>query len=69
MLYCKDIASIFSNNGEQKPVSVEICRTGTEGTFPRVKRPGLEADNSPPTSAEVKKICIYTSTPPYAIME
>jgi hypothetical protein len=27
-----------------------------------------EADHSPPTSAEVKKMWIYTSTPPYAVM-
>jgi hypothetical protein len=33
---------------------------------PRVKRPGLEADHSP-TSAKVKKMWIYTSTP-YAFM-
>jgi hypothetical protein len=33
---------------------------------PGVKRPGREADHSPPTSAEVKKTWIYTSTPPYA---
>jgi hypothetical protein len=33
-----------------------------------VKRPGLEADHSPPISAEVKKMWIYTSTPPYAFM-
>jgi hypothetical protein len=31
---------------------------------PGVKRPGREADNSPPTSAEVKKTWIYTSTSP-----
>jgi hypothetical protein len=35
---------------------------------PGVKRPGHEADHSPPTSAEVKKMWIYTSTPPYAFM-
>jgi hypothetical protein len=35
---------------------------------PTVKRPGLEADNSPPASAEAKKMWIYTSTPPYAFM-
>jgi hypothetical protein len=28
-----------------------------------VNRPGREADHSPPTSAEVKKMWIYTSTP------
>jgi hypothetical protein len=32
---------------------------------PGVKRPGREADHSPP-SPEVKNTCIYTSTPPYA---
>jgi hypothetical protein len=31
---------------------------------PAVKRKGREADHSPPTSAEVKKTWIYTSTPP-----
>jgi hypothetical protein len=29
-----------------------------------VKRPGREADHSPPSSAEVKNAWIYTSTPP-----
>jgi hypothetical protein len=32
---------------------------------PGVERPGREADRSPPTSAEVKKIWVYTSTLPY----
>jgi hypothetical protein len=31
---------------------------------PAVKQPGREADHSPPASAEVKKMCVYTSTPP-----
>jgi hypothetical protein len=35
---------------------------------PGVKRPRREADHSPPTSAEVKKMRIYTSTPPYAFI-
>jgi hypothetical protein len=33
-----------------------------------VKRQGREADHSPPTSGEIKKMFIYTSTPPYAFM-
>jgi hypothetical protein len=33
-----------------------------------VKRSGSEADHSPPTSAEVKKMWICTSTLPYASM-
>jgi hypothetical protein len=38
------------------------------GLSPGVKRPGLEADHSPPTSAEVKKTWVYTSTSPYVFM-
>jgi hypothetical protein len=30
-----------------------------------VKRPGREFDHSPPASSEVKRMWIYTSTPPY----
>jgi hypothetical protein len=33
-----------------------------------VKRPGSEADHTPPTSAEVKKTWAYTSIPPYVFM-
>jgi hypothetical protein len=33
-----------------------------------VKLLGTEAGHSPPTSAEVKKMWIYTPTPPYAFM-
>jgi hypothetical protein len=33
------------------------------GFSQRVKRPGHEADHSPPTNAEVKKTWIYTFTP------
>jgi hypothetical protein len=33
-----------------------------------VKRPGREADHSPPASVEVKKTWLYTSTPPYVFM-
>jgi hypothetical protein len=41
---------------------------GTAGSFPEGKRPGLEADHSLPTSAGVKKMWIYSSTPPYTFM-
>jgi hypothetical protein len=37
-------------------------------SFLEVKRPGREADHSPPTSAEVKKMWSYTSTPPYTFI-
>jgi hypothetical protein len=36
---------------------------------PGVKRPGREIDQSPPTSAEVNKMWLCTSTPPYAFMK
>jgi hypothetical protein len=39
-----------------------------EALSPEVKRPGRQADNSPPASAEVKKMWICTSTPPYVFM-
>jgi hypothetical protein len=32
-----------------------------------VKRPGREADHSPPSSAEVKNAWSYTSTPPICL--
>jgi hypothetical protein len=35
---------------------------------PGVKLPGRESDHSPPTSAEVKKPCNYTSTPTHVFM-
>jgi hypothetical protein len=35
---------------------------------PEVKRPGREADHSPPINTEAKKMWIYTSTRPYAFM-
>jgi hypothetical protein len=33
-----------------------------------LKRPRSEVDHSPPASAEVKEMWIYTSTPPYVFM-
>jgi hypothetical protein len=41
---------------------------GTGVSFRGVKWPGLQADHSPPTSAEIKNTWIYTSTPPYIFM-
>jgi hypothetical protein len=37
---------------------------GTKGSFPGVKRPGHEADHSPPSSAEVKEcVDLYPHSP------
>jgi hypothetical protein len=41
---------------------------GTGAFSPEVKRSELEVGHSPPASAEVKKMWIYTFTPPYAFM-
>jgi hypothetical protein len=38
---------------------------GTWGLSPGVKRPWCEAYHLPPTSSEVEKTWIFTSTPPY----
>jgi hypothetical protein len=38
---------------------------GTGALFPGVKRTGLEADHSPPSNAEVRKMCVYTFPPPF----
>jgi hypothetical protein len=43
-----------------------LLSNGYRGLFPRGKAVG--ADHSPPTSAEVKRMWIYTSTLPYAFM-
>jgi hypothetical protein len=37
---------------------------GSRSYYTRVKRPGREADHSPTSSAEVKNVWSYTSTPP-----
>jgi hypothetical protein len=51
---------IFSSLGPTQPPIQWI----PEAHSPRVRQPGREADHSPPTCAEVKKMWIYTSTPP-----
>jgi hypothetical protein len=49
------------NGSEAHPVSYTM---GTRDSFSGVKRPGREADHSPPSSAEVQNACSYTSTSP-----
>jgi hypothetical protein len=59
------LLQIFQTGSEVHPPSYSLS---TGNSFPGVKRPGREVDHSPPTSAEVKKMWIYTSTSPYAFM-
>jgi hypothetical protein len=44
--------AVIQTDSEAHPDSYPI---GAEGTFPGVKRSEREADDSPPTSAEVKE--------------
>jgi hypothetical protein len=55
------VALVGSKFTQTHPVSYPM---GTGALSPGVRRQEREADHSPPTSAEVKKTCIYTSTPP-----
>jgi hypothetical protein len=59
------LLSTDQTGSEAHPASYPM---GTGGHFPGGKRPGREADHSPPTSAEVKKTWVYTSTLPYVFM-
>jgi hypothetical protein len=43
-------------------------KMSTGDSFWGVKRQGHEAGHLPPTSTEVKKMWMYTSTPPYVFM-
>jgi hypothetical protein len=46
-----------------------LLSNGYQGLFPPGgKQQGREADHSPPASAKVKKVWIYTSTPTYTFM-
>jgi hypothetical protein len=53
------------NGSGAHPASYSV---GTGGSFHVVKRPGREADHSPPSSAEVKNVWSYISTPQYVLM-
>jgi hypothetical protein len=59
----KNFLHVVQTKSGVHPASYPM-RTG--GSFPGIKRPGHETDHSPPASAEIKKMWIYTFTPPYA---
>jgi hypothetical protein len=50
---------------EAHPASYPV---GTGFFFPGAKAAGLEADHVTPINAKVKKMQVYTSTPPYIFM-
>jgi hypothetical protein len=45
-----------------------LLSKGCRSSFLGSKAAGAEADHSPTTSAEVKKMWLYTSTPPYVVL-
>jgi hypothetical protein len=51
---------IVQTGSEVHPTSYKM---GSGGSFPGVKRQGREADHSPSTSAEVKKMDLYIHSP------
>jgi hypothetical protein len=55
------IATAYELVGVRVPVGSKIF--SSHRPDPGVKRQGREAQHSPPASAEVKKMWIYTSTP------
>jgi hypothetical protein len=62
---------IFLLSTSSRPVlePTQLPIQGVPGALsPAVKRPGREADHSPPSSAEVKNAWMYTSIPSYAFM-
>jgi hypothetical protein len=59
---------LFSTSSRPVLGSTQPPIQWVSGAFTGVKRQGREADHSPPNSAKVKKMRIYTSTPPYAFM-
>jgi hypothetical protein len=67
--------SEFESQYDQEFCLLLVVQTGS-GVHPTsypmgtlgVKRRGREAYHSPPASAEVNNMWIYTSTPPYAFM-
>jgi hypothetical protein len=59
--------TIKTGNFFTKLLTVNFAKT-TSGSFLGVKRPGREADHSPPSSAEVKNAWSYTFSPQYTFM-
>jgi hypothetical protein len=58
---CMCVCMCVQNGTGAHPASYPM---GTGALSVGIKRPGREADHSPPSSAEVKIVWNYTSTPP-----
>jgi hypothetical protein len=71
--------TIYAQQGKEFSLSIIVVQTALGWTrppiqwvlaalSPGVKQQGREADHSPLASAKIKKMWIYTSTPPHAYM-
>jgi hypothetical protein len=59
--------SVLQNFPDQLWGPPKLQFNGYQGSFLGVKWPGCEVDHSPPSSAEVKNECNYTSAPPICL--
>jgi hypothetical protein len=59
---------LFSTSSRPALGSIKPIKRVPGALSPGLKRQGREADDSSPASAEVKKMWICTSTPPYSFM-
>jgi hypothetical protein len=60
---------LFSKSSRQALGFTQPPKRWVPGAYsPGVKRPGRDADHSPPASAEVKKMWIHIAIPPYAFL-
>jgi hypothetical protein len=64
----EETASLRHRSQTGSRVHVDSYAMGTGGLSPGVKRPGREAEHSPPSSPEVKNARNNTSTPPYVFI-
>jgi hypothetical protein len=63
--------SEFESRQGQEFSLLHVVQTGFgahPGSYPKLLYQRRKADHPPTSSAEVRKSCIYTSTPPYAFM-
>jgi hypothetical protein len=67
---CTAMESRFDSHQEKDSSPYQLwCSQWVPGALSiRIKRPGHEANNTPPSSAEIKNIWSYTSTPPHVFM-
>jgi len=59
---------LFATTSRPPLVHSAFLSNGYRSSFPRIERPGCEADHSPSSSAKVKNVWSYSSTAPFIFM-